>query len=158
MTALTDKQRILQLEAQVSELTQEVQAWRASDREGTLQSAASVREMDIRSRILSLRPASVGTGHGYGGVVTRLLIAMMDRPGKLFSKAELYKMVVLDPNGDTDIKIVDVRITQVRHLLEWCGLSRAGVETVWGKGYRMRCEAAELLKAALEPQSRAVAA
>lgn len=156
---VTDRQRIMELEAQVSELTEEVLAWRASEREGTLQSAASTREMEIRSRVLSLRPVLVGTGHGYGGVVTRLLIAMMDRPAKLFSKAELYKMVVLDPNGDADIKIVDVRITQVRHLLEWCGVARTGVETVWGKGYRMLPEAADRLKALLEPNAaQAVAA
>lgn len=157
MIAQTDKQRILQLEAQVAGLTEEVEAWRASDRENLLLSTVTQREVGIRSRVLGQIPPSPQRS-GYGGVVILLLIHMMDRPGRLMTRQELYKLIVRDADGDTDLKIVDVRITQVRHVIQALGVSRKGIETVWGKGYRLLPDAAAILKSKLEPAAQAVAA
>lgn len=156
---VTDRQRIMELEAKVSDLTEEVEAWRAHDRDGAKAAITTQRETEVRSRVLALK-TSARAGVGFGGAaIIRLLIVFMDNPGRLLTKYEIYKLIVSDVDAERDTKTVDVRVCHVRHVLQWCGLPRTGVETVWGHGYRLLPDAAERLKAVLEPcAAQAVAA
>lgn len=158
MIAPTDKEVIVQLRAQVADLTEEVEAWRAHDRDGAKAAITTQREAEVRSRVLALKPSS-RAGVGFGGAIIRLLIVFMDNPGRLLTKHEIYKLIVSDVDAERDTKTVDVRVCHVRHVLQWCGLPRTGVETVWGRGYRLQTDAAERLKEVLEPDAaQAVAA
>lgn len=66
----------------------------------------------------------------------RMFDLLLARKDQVVSRAALLDVCMSDE--DTDIKIVDVNICHIRKRLQG---SRYEIETVWGRGYRLKPEA-----------------
>jgi DNA-binding response OmpR family regulator len=144
---LSDRARIQQLEAQVADLTEELEAWRGFDGDAERRAKNDEREARVRTRIMRLKPAHRPCM--YGGVVVRLLLHFIDHPDRLHRRETLLD-VVAGEGSESLPKVVDVRVSHARDVVAFAGFDRTMIETHWGRGYRITAANAELLKAALD--------
>lgn len=77
--------------------------------------------------------------------------------GRLCTKEYLLDcLYAMDPDGEAQIKIIDVFICKIRKKLNHLGFD---IETVWGRGYRFHAETIARIKAlCIAPQASAKAA
>lgn len=134
---LTDRERILQLEAKNAELTEELEAYRANaDHE-----VRWAREQGRIHRVAkALRKAMVKTPRAPG--LARVLLDLLAHPGMVRTKAQIY--YAYQPTAQElpdDLKLVDVVIC---HLRKATGF--AAIETVWGHGWLVPFEQAAALR------------
>lgn len=138
MKGLTDRERILALEAQVAELTEELEGWRARAAEVAAHAAADTREfqaMEAMARHLRGKRAP--------GQVVRLLLYLMDHAGQVCRNETL--LLAIRADEDTDLALVKVVLHYLRSALTGLGLPQA-VITVWGVGYAMSPQAAAAIR------------
>lgn len=125
---LTDKERILHLEAQVASLTEELDAWRANHRDD----ANAIVRLD---RWSTARNWLRQHGHKAATSGADLLICFLQTPGRLLPFARLIDALGRDADALLDLRAsVSVEIWKLRRALEVAGYAGA-VRNVWGQGY-----------------------
>jgi DNA-binding response OmpR family regulator len=134
---LTDRDRILQLEAANAELRAEVEAWRANANDQGLAEVAWEREETAR-RFL-----------GHGGQAAVLLCLLIDSPGRILSPETILSAVGWkgDEYGNPRNQ-ASVRVLQLRRALAAVGWPDA-VQNAWRRGYYITASTAADLSLAV---------
>lgn len=143
----TDKERVLVLEAKVAELQAELSAWRANDRE---EMAEADRAQRVAAVVLRLKER-FGRNRGYGAGPVRVLLELLDNPGRLRTRRQL--IIASRPQRDVDEvepAMADVYVVALRRLLRGYGFPDA-IATVRAVGWRLDRAQAPAICAALEP-------
>lgn len=112
---------------------------RASQQIARLQAQLRERNAEVVSLKARLAANGISTfevpewGEGLTPGQVTLMIALLQKPNKVFSRYDLEESVIpkLDAAHDRDVKIVDVYVWRLRQKL---GVD--AVETVRGRGYR----------------------
>lgn len=134
-----DQRRLQQLQARVSELEDELQAWRAFDPGDLADDPGNIddrREQLARAFMRRYHPAGQRTVN-----CDRLLLRFGDHPARVFSVHEINEAAnrTLAPEW-----VARSLIVELRHALANYGVPD-GIETVHGRGYAMRAHAAAKL-------------
>lgn len=146
--ARTDRERVLQLEARVAELEDELAAWRANDADEGDDEAAALRLNAVTGVLRAVIANARGVRNGVRGSA-RLLIHLLDRPGRLCRHAEL--LAAVSTKEDALPTGVNVRMCSLRHALRRMGFPSA-ITTVWGEGYVLDAAAAPAIARWVEPR------
>jgi DNA-binding response OmpR family regulator len=143
MTAFHSKDdEIEALRTRVADLEEEIAAWREYERSETGVSEDWAFIDAIRRRL------GVQKRHA------RLLIGMARSPGRIISKYNLTRMQ--GSYEDASIQSANVSVVFCRRAFAQAGLPNA-IETVWGHGYRLSQDGADLINAIIAPHRRKVA-
>jgi DNA-binding response OmpR family regulator len=131
---------IERLRRRVAELEEELAAHEGAARDDRHAFAEAARLVRCRDAMRAL-PAA----HSRAFTLThaRVLLALVDRPGHVFSRDALFEVLGCDEEVQT--KIVDVRMSAVRAALAAFGLHRS-IETIWGVGYQLNADYAGPIK------------
>lgn len=141
--ALTYRDRALAAEARVAELEAEVAAWRDYRAVGP-RATADEAEILMLGKLQRRLRALTGMHDSRGAA--RTLLVLLAHAGKLCRKQTIFDAIAVD--ADTQIKVVDVRVSRVRTALRIIGYPEA-ITTVWGEGYVLAAEAAEPIRRTL---------
>lgn len=143
---LTDRERVLALEARVAELEAELAAWRGNAAEDADDEAAVLR-LEVVTGVLRAVIGPRGVRNGARGSA-RLLIHMLERPGRLCRHAEL--LAAVSRKEDALSTGVNVRMCTLRFALRRMGFPEA-IKTVWGEGYALDAAQAPAIARLVEP-------
>jgi DNA-binding response OmpR family regulator len=142
---LTDRQRCMVLEGRIAELEQELAAWRGNSRNAD-------RDFDEMQRLVRLRDRLQRGERRAALVAAGMFVRLIDHPGVVVTKGQLIDASrhpgVRD--HEPELRMADVQVNFLRSALRRLGLPVI-IETVWGYGYRVSAECAQLAKASLEP-------
>lgn len=123
---LTDRERVLQLEARVAELEEELAAWRVQGR-------VADAKGDALARLYRLGEAMRPHVPHHGAMAARLVAYLLARPGRVCAGGEIGEAIALGETIDPD-RLAKVGVAQARRGLSSLGLSDV-IRTVWGQGY-----------------------
>jgi DNA-binding response OmpR family regulator len=77
------------------------------------------------------------TSYGLTSRETRIMELLHSRPGKNFTREQIYDAMYFDRCGDgPDIKIIDIFVCKIRGKFRALNAEHY-IETWWGKGYRL---------------------
>lgn len=132
------------LEAENAQLREELAAWKAyGGGRGGHRAGPLEREDRVKK---ALKAAVAGQPVRAAGQATRLLIHLIDHPGRIVSYDHVLALIT--DNEDAELTLVKVVAWQLRKALRAIGHSEA-LETVWGAGYRLNAAAAPAIAKAL---------
>lgn len=146
----TDRERILQLEAKNAELTAELEAYRANDRDAAANSAAVLRWAGVADR---LRPHLPDRYRHHAPQTARLLIYLMDHADQLARHFDLGQAIILNEDNDAPEQSAKVAVSWARSTLPSLGLADVQIRTVYGDGWVLQRADAARLRAVLEPDA-----
>jgi DNA-binding response OmpR family regulator len=139
---LTYRDRALSAEALAARLEAELAEYRRQEIVGRRESAALSAHRQLVDRIRPHLPSG-----GAPWVVARLFDYLLAHAGELRSKdAVLGGIATKDLDDYETLKLVEVAVCHGRKVLRAIGLGDALV-TAWGRGYELRADRAEALRA-----------
>lgn len=143
---ITYRDRALKAEARVAELEAELAEYQAAERGGASDDEALQRQHRLIER---LRPIARRRGAGGSAAirVAKLLDYLLQHPGRLRRCEQILAAIaVRHVDAYETLDLVKVYVCDARHVLRAIGLGDA-IETAWGRGYLLRADRAEALKA-----------